>query len=127
MAFYDLNKSERIELVDKINQHILSELKSGKTKFILDYFSDEDTYIRKTGYLAIGKIHLANKTLHTSIFKLLEKLMKHENEKVRQTVVNAAGEIGKTDFKSIEQFMKTGFGFFSPIFLIEPITALRTE
>ncbi len=108
MSFYDLNKSERIELVDKINQQILSELKSGKQKYILDYFSDEDTYIRKTGYLAIGKIYIANKTLHPSIFKLLNSLFKNENEKIRQTVINAAGEIGKKDFDSIEQLMKAG-------------------
>lgn len=115
MSFYDLSKSERIELVDKINQQILSELKNarlpdgqGKQKNILDYFSDEDTYIRKTGYLAIGKIYIAHKTLHPSIFKLLDKLFKHENEKIRQTVINAAGEIGKTDFDSIEHLMKAG-------------------
>ena len=108
MSFYDLNKSERIELVDKINSQILAELKSGKTKFILDYFSDEDTYIRKTGYLAIGKIYNSHPELHSSIFKLLEKQFKHENEKVRQTVINAAGEIGKIDFKSIEKLMNDG-------------------
>lgn len=108
MAFYDLNKSERIELVDTINRQILSELKSGKHKFILDIFSDEDTYIRKTGYLAIGKIYLANQSLHSSIFKLLDKLFKHENEKIRQTVINAAGEIGKKDFHLIEALMKEG-------------------
>jgi len=108
MAFYDLNKSKRIELVDKINQRILSEFKSGKPKFILDIFSDEDTYIRKTGYLAIGKIYLANPSLHPYIFKLLDKLFKHENEKIRQTVINAAGEIGKKDFHLIEPLMKEG-------------------
>ena len=108
MAFYDLNKSERIELVEKINRQILSELKSGKQKYILDFFSDEDTYIRKTGYLAIGKIYIAQKTLQPTIFKLLSSLFKHDNEKVRQTVINAAGEIGKKDFHLIEHLMNAG-------------------
>ncbi len=108
MAFYDLNKIERIELVEKINEHILAELKSTKQKYILNYFSDEDTYIRKTGYLAIGKIYLSNPPLQNSILKLLDELFKHENEKVRQTIINAAGEIGKTDFKSIEHLMNLG-------------------
>ena len=45
MAFYDLSKTERIELVEKINNDLHSELKQGKTKRILAYFSDEDTYI----------------------------------------------------------------------------------
>lgn len=108
MSFYDLDKSERIYLVDKINNHILSEIKTGKQKFILDHFSDEDTYIRKTGYLAIGKIYNSDKELHSKIFKLLDTLFKHENEKVRQTVINAAGEIGKVDFRSIEKLMNDG-------------------
>ena len=108
MSFYDLDKSERIELVEKINQQILSEFKNGKHKFILDYFSDEDTYIRKTGYLATGKIYLAHKILHPSILKLLNTLFKHENEKIRQTVINAAGEIGKKDFDPIEHLMNLG-------------------
>jgi HEAT repeat protein len=108
MSFYDLNKKEREALVEKINAHILAGLKTKKNKFILDYFSDEDTYIRKTGYLAIGKIYKSTKELHPEILSLLEMLFKSENEKIRQTVINAAGEIGKTDFKCIEKLMRTG-------------------
>ena len=50
MAFYDLPKDERKELVEEINQIILSDLSSSKFDRILDFFSDEDTYIRKVGY-----------------------------------------------------------------------------
>lgn len=108
MSFYDLNKSERIELVEHIYQHILSELKSGEQKFILDCFSDEDTYIRKTAYLTIGKIYKSNNELHSRIFDLLKSLFSHDNEKIRQTVVNAAGEIGKQNFSPIEKLMRDG-------------------
>ncbi len=108
MAFYDLQKTERKDLVDKINQQILSELRSGKTKFTLDHLSDEDTYIRKTAYLAIGKLYSLQQPLHPAIFKLLEKLFKHEDPKVRQTVINAAGEIGKTDFASVAKLIEKG-------------------
>jgi hypothetical protein len=106
--FYDLNKPERLEIVRKINEQILIEINTGKTKFILDHFSDEDTYIRKTAYLAIGKIYKARKELHSSILNLLNKLFISENEKIRQTAINAAGEIGIVDFPPIEHLMESG-------------------
>ena len=63
MSFYDLSKEERQKLVDKINHAILADIEKGRSSNILNYFSDEDTYIRKTGYLAIGKIYFANERL----------------------------------------------------------------
>jgi hypothetical protein len=108
MSFYDLDKAERIALADKIQANILSDIQKGKDTLILPYFSDQDTYIRKTAYLAIGKIYKADKKLLPRIISLLDGLMTHENEKVRQTVVNAAGEIGIHDFEAIRHFMERG-------------------
>ena len=108
MAFYDLDKLERIQLVNKIGQSILKDVQTGKSNHILQYFSDEDTYIRKAGYQAIGKIYLANKPLRHEILQLLNKLFEHPNEKIRQTAINSAGEIGMTDFKPIEHLMEQG-------------------
>jgi len=108
MSFYDLSKEQRVKLVEEINAHILSEIKSKKQTYILNYFSDEDTYIRKTAYLAIGKIYKAEENLRVAVLGLLEKLFKSDNEKVRQTVVNAAGEIGMKDFTPITSFMEQG-------------------
>lgn len=108
MAFYDLSKEERSELVVKINSAILSDIISGKNKSILEYFSDEDTYIRKTAYQAIGKIYKAEEKLRPKVIALLEKFFKDENEKIRQTVINSAGEIGMSDFSVIASFMDKG-------------------
>ena len=108
MAFYDLPKDERKELVEEINQIILSDLSSSKFDRILDFFSDEDTYIRKVGYLATGKLFLSNQELKPTIITMLGSLLNSEFEKVRQTVVNAAGEIGKTDFKIVQSFFDKG-------------------
>jgi len=108
MAFYDLSKPDRNELVEKMNSKIFSELQTNKDKFILAYFSDEDTYIRKTAYLAIGKIYKNTKELRKNIPHLLDQLFTSENEKVRQTAINAAGEIGKIDFKVIDHLMRKG-------------------
>ena len=60
MAFYDLTKQERYHLVERINQEIENDLKQNTTENITIYFSDDDTYIRKTGYLAIGKSSIYN-------------------------------------------------------------------
>ena len=108
MSFYDLSKEQRVKLVEAINANILLEIKSKKQTHILNYFSDEDTYIRKTAYLAIGKIYKVESSLQVPILDLLKKLLKSDNEKVRQTTVNAAGEIGMKDFEPIAYFMETG-------------------
>ena len=108
MAFYDLSKDERIVLVDKINQDIQSDLEKNQTTFITDYFSDDDTYIRKTAYLAIGKIYYSNPELQATIFNVLKSLIKYDDELIRQTVINTAGEIGKFHFEKIQHFMDIG-------------------
>ena len=108
MAFYDLKKEDRVELVEKISKEIFDELSAGKQEKIVIYFSDEDTYIRKTGYLAIGRIYKANQRLQPRVLKLLDRLAVSENEKVRQTAINAAGEIGMKDFDHVAKFMENG-------------------
>lgn len=108
MPFYDLSKAERDKLVEKINRDILDDIKSGSDKTIVTCFSDEDTYIRKSAYVAIGRIYEINKTLRKKILDLLEELLKNDDCKIRQTVINAAGEIGKTDFDIVQHFFDTG-------------------
>lgn len=108
MAFYDLPKSERDVLVLKINQALAQDLSKQSLEQIEFYFSDEDTYIRKTAYLAIGKIFYAQPKFQDAIFSVLDHLMSSENELIRQTVINAAGEIGKFHFDKIEHFMNAG-------------------
>ena len=102
MGFYDLSKEERKDLVEKINQDILHDLSTGKTDIIITYFSDEDTYIRKNGYLAIGKLFYTQPELQNRMISTLENLLRHDSEKVRQTVVNAFGEIGKFHFDKVQ-------------------------
>ena len=108
MSFYDLSKEKRAALVDIIHAAILSDITKGRNAAILKYASDEDTYIRKAAYLAIGKIHKANEGLRAKTVILLDKLLKNDNQKVRQTAINAAGEIGMYDFDVIERMMEAG-------------------
>lgn len=108
MPFYDLNKTERAKVVDSINYAVATDIEKGKHSNILHYFSDEDTYIRKAGYQAVGKVYAGDKNLRKGIIKLLDALLESENEKVRQTAINAAGEIGMFDFAPIEPLMERG-------------------
>lgn len=105
MAFYDLAKQERDVLVKQIQEVILKEITAVNHLPILPYFSDEDTYIRKTAYLAIGKIYKMDIGQLPNIIKLLNEIFVHDDFKVRQTVVNAAGEIGKSDFMAVQSFL----------------------
>lgn len=108
MAFYDLPKEERAQLSEKIGKEIFSDIKSAKKKHLLNYFSDEDTYIRKVAYLAIGKIYHATDTFRQAIIAQLDELFLHDNPKVRQTAINSAGEIGMKDWQTINHLMEKG-------------------
>lgn len=108
MAFYDLDKQQRANLVAEMYTVILSELRSDRVERVLEYFGDEDTYIRKSGYLNIGKIYFDEKNLQKQVINLLNDLFTHEDFKVRQTVINAAGEIGKKDFEIVKDFFDKG-------------------
>jgi hypothetical protein len=114
MSFYDLSKDKRAELVEEIKATILSEIKKNRLKastplsLTRSYFSDEDTYIRKAAYLSLGRIYTENDGLHKAIILILEKFLQEELAHIRQTVINAAGEIGKKDFKAVQHFFEKG-------------------
>ena len=107
-GFYDLPKQERDALVETIYADILHGFKTGIIEKTIAYFGDEDTYIRKSAYLAVGKIYFANKGLQAKIIRTLNALLNQEDFKIRQTVINAAGEIGKADFEIVQHIFDTG-------------------
>jgi len=108
MGFYDLPKDERSLLVKKIQADLEKEIISGKLNTTISYFSDEDTYIRKAAYEGIGKIYLSDKSLLPKIYATFNSLFTSDNFRIRQTVLNAAGEIGKTNFEAVEKLFDTG-------------------
>ena len=108
MAFYDLSKQERMRVVAKICNDILKETKSGKLISTFLYFSDEDTYIRKSAYLCVGRLYFSHSALQSKIIQMLAILLAQDNFKIRQTVINAAGEIGKRDFGTVQHFFDKG-------------------
>lgn len=108
MAFYDLSKPERVALVDKITSEIRNDLKQSKCENISRYFSDDDTYVRKSSYLSLGRMYTFESDLQPTLMDTLLKLESSEDPKVRQTVVNAAGEIGMVDFERVQRFFDKG-------------------
>ena len=108
MGFYGLEKEQRNTLVEKINKEITGDFRSDRKNNILLYFSDEDTYVRKSAYIATGRIYIANKKLQPKIICFLEDLLNEIDPKVRQTAINAAGEIGKEDFEIVRNFFDKG-------------------
>jgi hypothetical protein len=103
-TFYELDKQSRDELVLNIHTNVLAAFDTNHNAHLIKYFDDEDTYIRKTAYLSVGKIYVQHKKLQTRIIKMLNDLCTHDSYKIRQTVINAAGEIGKNDFDIVQHF-----------------------
>jgi HEAT repeat protein len=108
MGYYDLPKDERTTLVRIITETIIAGLATNKTGDIVGYLSDSDTYIRKEAYLAIGRIYFRMPDMQDRIIDLLRLLLPHDDFKVRQTVINAAGEIGKVAFGPVQFFFDKG-------------------
>ncbi|MBI3520188.1 MAG: HEAT repeat domain-containing protein [Bacteroidetes bacterium] len=114
MSFYDLSKDDRAALVEQIKAHIAAEVKKVQIKAssplskTVNYFSDEDTYIRKSAYLSVGRIYIEHKEWQPAIISVLKRLLKQESAHIRQTVINAAGEIGKQDFETVQSFFEIG-------------------
>jgi HEAT repeat protein len=104
MPFYSLSKKQREELVGEILIDIRAGIQKKNQQSLLTYFSDEDTYIRKAAYQAVGKVYLESEALQQKTLTILMQLLKAEHYHIRQTVINAAGEIGMKDFKSVEHF-----------------------
>jgi HEAT repeat protein len=108
MAFYDNTKEQRVAIVAGMDSNIATAIATGEHTTLLSYFADEDTYIRKTAYLSIGKLHKADANTLPAIVQTLRQHFTSAEPKVRQTVVNAAGEIGKYDFDAVQPFFDEG-------------------
>ncbi|MCD6064683.1 MAG: hypothetical protein K0R82_2594 [Flavipsychrobacter sp.] len=107
MAFYELSKALREQLCNKIEALLTKDLQNGSFMHFLNYFSDHNTYIRKAAYLAVGRLHKGAASETEKIISHLEFLLQEKEFRVRQTVVNAAGEIGKTNFEVVRHFFDT--------------------
>jgi len=107
MGFYDLSPGERTEMTALIQHQLWEDLQKDELHSFIEYFSDDDTYIRKAGYLGVGRIYNAAPSLRNKILQSLQHLHGNSNELIRQTVINAAGEIGMFQFERVSHFFDT--------------------
>jgi hypothetical protein len=108
MAFYDLSKSERADRVMAIRKDIKQALLVHNLQKVHSYYADQDTYIRKSAYLVTGRLYSQEPELSRVILEMLLALLFDQDFKVRQTVINAAGEIGKEHFEEVRIFFDIG-------------------
>ena len=79
-----------------MEQEIKEYLAGGNSENIRRYAADDDIYSGKNAYLITGRIYRDHPESRARISDLLEDLFRSDDEKVRQTAVYAAGEIGRT-------------------------------
>jgi hypothetical protein len=103
-----MSKQERIALADTIKKDIMQDLTGDQFRKTRKYFADDDTYIRKAAYLAIGQIYFSSKELQPAVINILNILLPEKDFKVRQSVINAAGEIGRKEFDIVQHFFDVG-------------------
>jgi hypothetical protein len=89
-----------------MKKDIIGDLSKNSVDYITKYTSDEDTYIRKNAYLILGRNYRDSERNRETILTLLNNLSTHKNELIRQTIINAAGEIGKYFAKDILDLME---------------------
>lgn len=104
MAFYDLDKEQRALLVASISSDLLTAFHSGQYETALNHMCHTDTYIRKAAYIAIGRIYEQMLPICTQILLTLNRFFQNEDFYIRQTLINAAGEIGKKHFELVQHF-----------------------
>lgn len=107
MAFYDLDKTSRADLVKLIKKRLLADLEQKQTTYLEEYAADEDTYIRKSAYLSLGRIYFEQPQLQTTLLATLNRLLLSPDFKIRQTMINAAGEIGKQQFERVQAIFES--------------------
>ena len=108
MGYYDLPKEEREQYKSLIENIIVSSVKSNTNNDVMPFLSDNDTYTRKVAYQSIGNLYKQNKELRHFIVAWLEQLYDNTDEKVRQTIIYACGEIAGIDFSAIENLLSKG-------------------
>lgn len=98
MAYYDLSKPARAALYERMREQIALDLDCGESYAELRRnAADPDTYIRKNVYLILGRLYGSDTRWRQPIIAAARRLLLDPDAKVRQTMVNAFGEIGIGD------------------------------
>lgn len=108
MGFYDMPKEEREQYKLRIENAVLASMKNNVVAEVLPFFSNNDIYIRKVAYQAVGKLYKRNEDIRLAAIPWLKLLYESESALVRQTGIYACGEIAAFDFPSVEELLTQG-------------------
>lgn len=125
MGFADLPKEEREKVKKEMEFVIQTDLSDGIVGNILEYAADSDVDIRKNTYLIIGRFYRDRKNLRPVILTVLRRMHKLKDQKVRQTVTRALGEIGKVDADPILGMLESDLKDGQPWMIKSVIGALK--
>ena len=92
----DVNICNRLEL-DGVTLPVTVQINTTKEIPIDSVAANIKMYTH--AYLSVGKLYFEHKNLQTKIIKLLDDLFLRDDFKIRQTVINATGEIGRKSLK----------------------------
>lgn len=107
MELRKLSKDKKHIHMDKISNEIICGLDSKVYENILTHASNKDNQVRKLVSTVLAGAHRDN-SLKESLSKLFEEMGKSEDEKVRKTLILAAGEIGKRNAEDIFSILESG-------------------
>ena len=96
-SYYHLSREERDELIEEIERGVKQDLKNGASGAAERFGSYPDTYIRRMVSRVTGWLYRDRPDLRYGIVDLLETLLRHPDEKVRQTAVYTIAEIAIAD------------------------------
>ncbi|MDT8358410.1 MAG: HEAT repeat domain-containing protein [Methanomicrobiaceae archaeon] len=96
-SYYYLSREERDELIEEIERGIKQDLKNGASGAAERYGSYPDAYIRRMVSRILGWLYRDRPDLRSGIMDLLKMLLRHPDEKVRQTAVYTIAEIAIAD------------------------------
>jgi hypothetical protein len=72
------------------------------------YFENNDAYFRRSAYGCISKIYKNEALIRKNMLRALNSLSDHSDCRIRQTVVNTAYDIRKTDFETVRDYFDNG-------------------
>ena len=105
---YHLSKDERLAFLEKEKTELKDSIYLGNYTRVAEFFYYEDIVIRNHAYEGLSKVFSKFPQDRENITALMFYLMRDSNPKIRQNTVKAAGEIGRVEFKYINNILKRG-------------------
>ncbi len=107
MGLHKLPKEKKCKYIDDLSNEIICGLDTNEFKDILKYASDKDNQVRKFASSVLADA-FKDDSLKDSLSKAFETMIHSDDEKIRQTAIYTAGQIGQTDAEEIYPLLEIG-------------------